>query len=85
LEGELLLEWLVDLGWLALHSHGPPSSAKNVEAPKIVAATLGKPPGPDLSAAPFPFGIVAPTGDNGTSFPRFISNRDGRVTNGIGW
>jgi len=29
----------------------------------------GKPPGPDLSAAPFPFGVVAPTGDNGTSFP----------------
>ena len=29
----------------------------------------GKPPGPDLNAAPFPFGMVAPTGDNGTSFP----------------
>jgi len=29
----------------------------------------GKPPGPDLSAVPFPFGVVAPTGDNGTSFP----------------
>ena len=29
----------------------------------------GKPPGPDLSTAPFPFGVVAPTGDNGTSFP----------------
>ena len=29
----------------------------------------GKPPGLDLSAAPFPFGVVAPTGDNGTSFP----------------
>ena len=48
-----------------------------VDAPKFVATTSGKPPGPDLSAAPFPFGIVAPTGDNGTSFPRIISKRDG--------
>ena len=40
-----------------------------VEASKIAATTKGKPPGPDLSTAPFPFGIVAPTGDNGTSFP----------------
>ena len=29
----------------------------------------GKPHGPDLKAAPFRFGIVAPTRDNGTSFP----------------
>ena len=43
-----------------------------VDAPKFVATTSGKPPGPDLSAAPFPFGIVASTGDNGTSFPRII-------------
>ena len=28
-----------------------------------------KPPGPDLSAIPFLFGVVAPTGCNGTSFP----------------
>ena len=56
-------------GLLAIHSWGPPSSAKNVDASKIAATTLGKPPGPDLSTAPFPFGIVAPTGDNGTSFP----------------
>lgn len=28
-----------------------------------------KPPGPDLSAAPFLFGVVALTGYNGTSFP----------------
>ena len=69
MEGELLLEWLADLGLLAIHSQGPPSSAKNVDASKIAATTLGKPPGPDLSAAPFSFGIVAPTGDNGTSFP----------------
>ena len=54
----------------------PPSSAKNVDALKIVATTLGKPPGPDLSTAPFPFGIVAPTGDNGTSFPE-IDKWDG--------
>ena len=56
---------------------GPPSSAKNVDAPKIVATTSGKPPGPELSAAPFPFGIVAPTRDNGTSFPKIIIKRDG--------
>jgi hypothetical protein len=48
-----------------------------VDAPKFVATTSGKPPGPELSAAPFPFGIVAPTGDNGTSFPKIISKRDG--------
>ena len=29
----------------------------------------GKPPDPDLKATPFLFVIVAPTGDNGTSFP----------------
>ena len=33
------------------------------------AKTLGKPPNPDLKAAPFPFGVVAPIGDSGTSFP----------------
>ncbi len=69
MEGELLLEWLADLGFLSIHSQGPPSSTKNVDGSKITATTLGKPPGPDLSAAPFPFGVVAPTGDNGTSFP----------------
>ena len=29
----------------------------------------GKQPGLDLNAASFPFGVVAPIGDNGTSFP----------------
>ena len=29
----------------------------------------GKPPGLDLKEAPFPFGVVAPIGDNGTRFP----------------
>ena len=77
MEGELLLEWFADLDLHAIHSRSPPSSAKNVDAPKFVATTSGKPPGPDLSVAPFPFGIVAPTGDNGTSFPRIISKRDG--------
>ena len=48
-----------------------------VDAPKFVATTSGKPPGPELSVAPFPFGIVAPTRDNGTSFPKIISKRDG--------
>ena len=41
-----------------------------VDASKIAATTLGKPPSPDLSTTPFPFGIVAPTRDNGTSFPK---------------
>ena len=49
---------------------GPPSSAKDVEAPKIGSTTRGirARSGPWL-AAPYPFGIAGPTGDNGTSFP----------------
>ena len=41
-----------------------------VEAPKIGSTTRGIPTrsGPWL-AAPYPFGIAGPTGDNGTSFP----------------
>ena len=41
-----------------------------VEAPKIGLTTRGIPTrsGPWL-AAPYPFGIAGPTGDNGTSFP----------------
>ena len=40
----------------------PPSSAKNVEASKIAATTLGdNHPVRTLKAAPFPFGVVAPT------------------------
>ena len=62
-EGELLLEWPVDLDLLAIHSLGPPSSAKNFEASKIIASNIGgKPPGPDLRTTPSPFGMVAPTG-----------------------
>ena len=40
------------------------------EAPKIGSTTRRIPTqsGPWL-AAPFPFGVVGPTGDNGTSFP----------------
>ena len=40
-EGDLLSEWSIDLDLLAIHSLGPPSSAKNVDAPKIVASTSG--------------------------------------------
>jgi len=49
---------------------GPPSSAKYVEAPKIGSTTRGIPTrsGPWL-AAPYPFGVAGPTGNNGTSFP----------------
>ena len=69
-EGDLLSEWFLDFDLLSIHSSGPPSSAKYVEAPKIGSTTRGIPTrsGPWL-AAPFSFGIVGPTGDNGTSFP----------------
>ena len=69
-EGDLLSEWYSDLDLLAIHSSGPPSSAKYVEAPKIGSTTRGIPTqsGPWL-AAPYLFGIVGLTGDNGTSFP----------------
>lgn len=41
-EGDLLLEWVVDLGFLAIHSSCPPSSTKNVDASKITTSTSGK-------------------------------------------
>ena len=70
MEGDLLLEWSIGFGLITIHSSGPPSSAKYVEAPKIGSTTRGIPTrsGPWL-AAPYPFGIAGPTGDNGTSFP----------------
>ena len=43
---------------------------------KLLQQHWGKPPGPDLNVAPFPFGVVAPTGNNGTSFP---------MMNKMGW
>ena len=69
-EGDLLLEWYLDFDLGVIHSSCPPSSAKYVEALKIGSTTRGIPTrsGPWL-AAPYPFGIVGPTGDNGTSFP----------------
>ncbi len=67
--GRITLRMACRFGFSCHSQSSPPSSAKNVDASKIAATTLGKPPGPDLSTAPFPFGIVAPTGDNGTSFP----------------
>lgn len=36
-EGDLLLEWVIGFGLLSIHSSCPPSSAKNVDASKIVA------------------------------------------------
>lgn len=42
---------------------GPPSSVKNVVGSKFSASTLqGRPPGKDLREAPFPFGMMIPTG-----------------------
>ena len=69
-EGNLLSEWYLEFYLLATHISGPPSSAKYVEAPKIRSTTRGIPTrsGPWL-AAPFPFGVMGSTGDNGTSFP----------------
>lgn len=65
-EGILLSEWHLDLDFLAIHSLGPHSSTKYIEAPKIRSTTRGIPTrsGPWL-AAPFPFGMVGPTGDMG--------------------
>ena len=40
-EGVLLLEWPIDLDFLAIHSSGSPSSATNIDASKILAPTLG--------------------------------------------
>jgi len=40
-EGDLLSKWVLDLDLLAIHSLGPPSSTKYVEAPKIVSTTRG--------------------------------------------
>ena len=47
-EGDLISEWYLDFDLGAIHSSGPPSSAKYVEAPKIGSTTRGYPPGPDL-------------------------------------
>jgi len=69
-EGDLVSEWYSNLDSLAIHSSGPPSSAKYVEAPKIGSTTRGIPTqSRPWLAAPYPFGIASPTGDNGTSFP----------------
>jgi len=64
-EGNLLLEWYLDLD-LPFTVWGPPSSAKYVEALKIGSTTRGIPTqsGPWLTT-PFPFGIVGLTGDMG--------------------
>ena len=40
-EGAVLLEWLADLDLSTIHSLGPLSSAKNVEASKIAASNIG--------------------------------------------
>ena len=65
-EGDLLSEWYLDFDLGAIHSSGPPSSAKYVEAPKIGSTTRGIPTqsGPWL-VAPYPFGIAGSTGDMG--------------------
>ena len=72
-EGVLLSEWYLDLDLLSIHSSGPPSSAKYVEAPKIGSTTRAIPArsGPWL-AAPYPFGIASPTRDNGTIFQIYV-------------
>ena len=69
-EGDLLLEWYLDFDLVAIHSSGPPSSAKYVEGPKIGSTTRGIPTQSGTwLAAPYPFGVAGPTGDNGTSLP----------------
>ena len=69
-EGDLLSEWHLDFDSVAIHSSCPPSSAKYVEGPKIGSTTRGIPTRSGTwLAAPCPFGVAGPTGDNGTSFP----------------
>lgn len=75
--GRITLRMACRFRFVCHSQSGPTSSAKNVDASKIAATTLGKPPGPDLNTTPFPFGIVVPTGDNGTNFPTLIGKRDG--------
>lgn len=41
-EGDLLSEWSIGFGLLAIHSSCPPSNAKNVDALEIAATTSGK-------------------------------------------
>ena len=69
-EGDFLSEWYLDFDLCTIYSSCPPSSAKYVEGPEIGSTTRGIPTrfGTWL-AAPFPFGVAGPTGDNGTSFP----------------
>ena len=69
-EGDLLSEWYLDFDLGAIHSLCPPSSTKYVEGPEIGSTTRGIPTRSGTwLAAPCPFGIAGPTGDNGTNFP----------------
>ena len=69
-EGDLLLEWYFGFDLCAIHSCGPPSSARNVEGPEVGSTTRGIPTRSGTwLAAPCPFGVAGPTGGNGTSFP----------------
>ena len=71
-EGDLLLEWYLDLDLLAIHSSGPPSSAKYVEALKIESTKRGIPArSRPWLAAPFLFGIAGLTRDMG-SVSKFV-------------
>ena len=47
-EGVLLLEWPVNLDLLAIHSSGPPSSAKMLKPQKLLPQRGGKSPDPNL-------------------------------------
>ena len=68
-EGDLLSEWYLDFDLVAIHSSCPPS-AKYVEGPEIRSTTRGIPTWSGTwLAAPCPFGVAGPTGDDGTSFP----------------
>ena len=68
-EGVLLSEWYLDVALGAIHSSCPPYSAKYVEGPEIGSTTRGIPTRSGTwLAAPCPFGVAGPTGDNGTSF-----------------
>jgi len=58
-EGVLLLKWLFDLDFLAIHSPGHPSSTKMLNL-EIRCDNMGdNHPVRDLNTIPYPFGLVA--------------------------
>lgn len=66
-EGDLLLEWIIDLGLLTIHSLALLLALKILMPRKSMQQHRGKPPRPDLKSNSF--FICVPTGYNGTNFP----------------